>query len=61
MHGICSEELFDSLRVFFFRLGGAMGPLDARLSVVLECVNFVLAITSGSVQKKRKEKRRNSG
>lgn len=35
---------------FFFRLGGAIGPLDVTLSVVLEWPNFVLAITSGSMK-----------
>lgn len=50
----CSDELVDNLRVFFFRRGGAMGPVDVRLSVVFEWANFVLAITSGSAKKKRK-------
>lgn len=44
----CSDELLDSLRVFFFRRGGAIGPEQVRLSVVFECANLVLAITSGS-------------
>lgn len=48
---ICSIELVDSvLTDFFFRRGGAIGPLDVRLSVVFECANLVLAITSGSVE-----------
>ena len=44
----CSDELVDSFRCFFLRLGGATGPVDVRLSVVFECANLVLAITSGS-------------
>lgn len=32
----CSDELVDNFRVFFLRLGGAMGPVDIRLSVVFE-------------------------
>uniref|UniRef100_A0A8D8FV57 (northern house mosquito) hypothetical protein n=1 Tax=Culex pipiens TaxID=7175 RepID=A0A8D8FV57_CULPI len=44
----CSDELLDSLRVFFFRRGGAIGPEQVRLSVVFECASLVLAITSGS-------------
>lgn len=44
----CSEELLDSLRVFFFRRGGAIGPEQVRLSVVFEWASLVLAMTSGS-------------
>lgn len=44
----CSEELVESLRVFFLRLGGATGPVVTKLSLVFEWANFVLAITSGS-------------
>lgn len=50
----CSEELMESLRVFFLRRGGAMGPTTTadvvflRLSVVFEWASLVLAMTSGS-------------
>jgi len=44
----CSEELVDNFLIFFFRLGGAIGPDGVKLSVVFEWANFVLAITSGS-------------
>lgn len=46
----CSMDVVDIVFTddFFFRRGGAIGPLDVRLSVVFECASFVLAITSGS-------------
>lgn len=52
----CSIDVVDIVFVddFFFRRGGAIGPLDVRLSVVFECANFVLAITSGSNWQKSK-------
>lgn len=47
----CSMDAVDvAFTDFFFRRGGAIGPLDVRLSVVFEWANFVLAITSGSVK-----------
>lgn len=45
-----SIELTDAFRDFFFLRGGAIGPTDVTLSVVLECVSLVLAITSGSLE-----------
>lgn len=44
----CSDELLENLRDFFLRRGGATGPLEVMESVVFECANLVLAITSGS-------------
>lgn len=51
---ICSAELADNFETFFFRRGGATGPLNVKLSVVFECASFVLAITSGSGKKATK-------
>lgn len=51
----CSIDVVDIVLVddFFFRRGGAIGPLEVRLSVVFECASFVLAITSGSTPERK--------
>lgn len=56
----CSMDVVDIVFTddFFFRRGGAIGPLDVRLSVVFECASFVLAITSGSKSKRSRERER---